>query len=250
MTSAASGAHEKLSFNTVNITQGGYVYVYLSNEGQTGFDVYFDDLNITHTKGAILQEDHYYLFGANISALSSTAPLSKPNKFKLSGNEEQVDFDWNVYDFNARMYDAALGRFMNIDPMADSREWLTPYNYVQNNPMIRVDPSGTLDDYKLNQDGSVELLEETDDKYDRLYATDKNGNVKESKYVQVDKKDAGDGTIISDLSVSEFAGEHTGGTKKLKSIATTGADGQDDVFKLFLFASNNSEVEWSAVRGG
>ena len=74
---------------------------------------------ITHTKSKILQEDHYYPFGANISALSSSAPLSKPNRYKLSGNEEQTDFDFNVYDFNARMYDPILGRFMQVDIMAD-----------------------------------------------------------------------------------------------------------------------------------
>jgi hypothetical protein len=63
--------------------------------------VFFDHLNITHTKGKVLQEDHYYPFGLNISALSSTAPLSKPNQFKYNGNEEQTEFDLNLYDFNA-----------------------------------------------------------------------------------------------------------------------------------------------------
>ena len=145
MTSAASGAHEKLSFNTVNITQGGYVYVYLSNEGQTGFDVYFDDLSITHTKGAILQEDHYYPFGLNISALSSTAPLSKPNNYKFNGNEEQTEFDLNLYDFNARMYDATLGRFANIDPLADVETSWTPYRAFYDNPISYSDPSGLLE---------------------------------------------------------------------------------------------------------
>ena len=97
---------------------------------------------ITHTKSKILQEDHYYPFGANISALSSSAPLSKPNRYKLSGNEEQTDFDFNVYDFNARTYDPILGRFMQIDPMADLMNGETPYHYVFNNPLILKDPSG------------------------------------------------------------------------------------------------------------
>jgi RHS repeat-associated protein len=118
--------------------------VHGSNESKTDFDVFLDDLNITHTKGKVLQEDHYYPFGASISALSSTAPLSKPNHYKLSGNEEQVDFDWNVYDFNARTYDPILGRFMQVDPMTDEREWINPYNYVQNNPLLRVDPTGWI----------------------------------------------------------------------------------------------------------
>jgi len=99
-------------------------------------------------------KDHYYPFGATINALSSSAPLSKPNRYKLSGNEEQVDFDWNVYDFNARTYDPVLGRFMQVDPMANEREWLNPYNYVQNNPLLRVDPEGTLD-WVESEDGEI-----------------------------------------------------------------------------------------------
>jgi RHS repeat-associated protein len=81
--------------------------------------VFFDDLIITHTKGKVLQEDHYYPFGLNISALSSTAPLSKPNKFKYNGKEEQTEFDLDWYDYGARMYDAQIGRWNHVDPLAE-----------------------------------------------------------------------------------------------------------------------------------
>ncbi|PIW04745.1 MAG: hypothetical protein COW40_08260, partial [Cytophagales bacterium CG17_big_fil_post_rev_8_21_14_2_50_40_13] len=134
-------------YKTLNISksigQGGYVYVYLSNEGQTGFDVYFDDLSITHTKGAILQEDHYYPFGANISALSSTAPLSKPNQFKFNrGTELNSDFDFNIYEATYRGYDANLGRFMQVDPLADFFTDWTPYQFGYNDPIYWNDPMG------------------------------------------------------------------------------------------------------------
>ena len=32
-----------------------------------------------------------------------------------------------------------------MDPLGELRSWLTPYNYVQNNPILRVDPTGALD---------------------------------------------------------------------------------------------------------
>jgi hypothetical protein len=52
-----------------------------------------------------------------------------------------------------------LGKFNSVDPMADSRNWLTPYNYVQNNPLIRVDPAGTIDWY-TNESGEFEFDED------------------------------------------------------------------------------------------
>ena len=96
-------------------------------------------------KGATEKKcDYYYPFGANISALSSTAPLSKPNSFKYNGNEEQLDFDLNLYDFNARMYDPVIGRFSSVDPMSDAPSQIdkTPYQFGWNNPVRYNDPSG------------------------------------------------------------------------------------------------------------
>ncbi len=60
----------------------------------------------------------------NISALSSTAPLSKPNQFKYNGKELQSDFNMDWMDYGARMYDAQIGRWNHVDP-----EGLMPYSY-------------------------------------------------------------------------------------------------------------------------
>ncbi|MCE7996504.1 MAG: hypothetical protein HEP71_31320 [Roseivirga sp.] len=142
VSSAAKDGHEQLTLPALNIAQGGYLYVYVSNESNNSQDVYFDDLRITHTKGKVLQEDHYYPFGSNISALSSTAPLSKPNQFKYNGKEEQVEFDMNIYDYGARNYDTQLGRFFNIDRFSEKYMDQTPYHYTLNNPLKYVDING------------------------------------------------------------------------------------------------------------
>ena len=120
---------------TKPVEQAGFIYIYLSNESNTSHDVYFDDLRITHTKSKVLQEDHYYPFGANISALSSTAPLSEPNKFKFGGKEQEGYFNVDWTDFGARMYDAKLGRWHVIDPAAEEYDLISPYAFTANNPI-------------------------------------------------------------------------------------------------------------------
>jgi RHS repeat-associated protein len=54
----------------------------------------------------------------------------------------QDEFGIEMYDFGARNYDPAIGRWMNIDPLAEtSRRW-SPYTYCYNSPVIFVDPDG------------------------------------------------------------------------------------------------------------
>lgn len=56
-----------------------------------------------------------------------------------------VEYD-TVYS-EATLEPEVISRWLQPDPLADEREWLSPYNFVQNNPIIRVDPDGRLDEY-------------------------------------------------------------------------------------------------------
>ena len=63
-----------------------------------------------------------------------------PYKFGGKEHNQELGLDW--YDFGARNYDASLGRWMNIDPLADGLHEYSPYVYAINNPLIYIDPDG------------------------------------------------------------------------------------------------------------
>ena len=51
----------------------------------------------------------------------------------------------NYTYFGARYYDSDLSSWLSVDPLADQRSWVSPYSYCQNSPVMRVDPTGALD---------------------------------------------------------------------------------------------------------
>jgi len=146
--------HDLGTIPTMSIPKNGYIYVYCSNESK--FDVFFDNLQVTHIRGPILEETHYYPFGLTMAGISSKAfQSSSPdcgcpsNKKGFNGNEIQnKEFSdgsgLELYDFNARTYDQQIGRFIQIDPIPDEgeQESLTPYHFSGNNPILYNDPDG------------------------------------------------------------------------------------------------------------
>src|SRR5690554_1740396 len=63
-------------------------------------------------------------------------------QYKYNGKEWQDELGLNFYDYGARNYDPAIGRFFNLDRLSEKYEAISPYGYVANNPVRFIDING------------------------------------------------------------------------------------------------------------
>jgi RHS repeat-associated protein len=119
-------------FFNLPVSKTGYLYVYVSNE-TPNIDVFFDNLQVTHIRGPILEETHYYPFGLTMAGISSKAAGALANK-EQTFQEQRFDDDFglNWIPFKWRNHDPQIGRFINIDPLADDYRYNTPYAFSEN----------------------------------------------------------------------------------------------------------------------
>jgi len=147
ITTSAKGAFEQLTIDLDSIGGPGYLYVFVNNSslgnGNNDDHVYFDELNITHTRVNYsvekIQTDDYYPFG--LQAATWVADTTQVNNFLYNASSELNGNTANYQTF-FRDYDPALGRLTGIDIMAPKYGSVSPYNYALNDPIGLNDPNG------------------------------------------------------------------------------------------------------------
>jgi RHS repeat-associated protein len=103
---------------------------------------------VTAETGQIIWSTEYTPFG---SITLEEGQLDFTGAIKFTGKD--LDEDTGLYYYNARWYDAEIGRFISADTYKgelENPQTLNLYVYVANNPLIYVDPSGCKTEEKSN----------------------------------------------------------------------------------------------------
>ena len=131
------GNWEKLELG-YKAEKDGFAEVYVANESTS--DAWVDDMSITVSSPMLVQENHYDPWGLNLVGIEQQG--APDYKFQYNGKEKQIELGLNWSDYGARMYDAQLGRWHVVDPLADQMRRHSPYNYAFDNPIRFIDPDG------------------------------------------------------------------------------------------------------------
>lgn len=130
----------------IEAPKNGYLFVYVSNE--SNFDVFFDNLQVVHKPGPLVEETHYYPFGLTMAGISSRAMGRLENRYKFNDGTELENKEFSdgagleLYATDFRGYDPQIGRFHQIDLLADLSHWISPFAFANNNPISFNDPFG------------------------------------------------------------------------------------------------------------
>jgi RHS repeat-associated protein len=157
------GLQPALAQNGITMSKSGYLYIYVSN-ATPAWDVFFDNLSIKQYSHPLLEENHYYPFGLGMAGISDKAlkPQYVENKYRFNSSNELQNKEFadgsglELYNAGFRLYDPQIGRFGQIDPVADFTSNVSPWAFVGNNPMAFSDPLG-LDTVRLFGQGKFNI---------------------------------------------------------------------------------------------
>jgi len=90
------------------------------------------------------QRTQYYPSGLPW-AITTAADYPSMQPYKFNGKQFDEMHGYDTYDYGARGYYAAMGRFTTIDPLAEKHYDISPYAYCSGNPINKIDPDGRSD---------------------------------------------------------------------------------------------------------
>ncbi|ARN71431.1 hypothetical protein BST91_07150 [Nonlabens tegetincola] len=203
------------------------------------------NVRLNYAKGPdslmIKEENNYYPFGLKHNGYNNTITGSD-HKYGYGNKEEQDELGLEWIDITARNYDPAIGRWMNIDPLADDIDnyEFSPYNYAINNPIFFIDPDGMkwkdpkeVEELKINVQNKRDALSQKN--FDLIIAYFENGDFNDEAF-----ENLSEATDKNSLRIMEL-------DQTLEYIDVLGKD-EDYFYDLTSGNSDSSHVKSSDGR--
>jgi RHS repeat-associated protein len=113
----------------------------------SGTDEVVEDQQVLDGAGDLVAGCEYLPFGGLARSYGN-----KPAMMSYRYTGQEFDAETGLYNYRARLYDAALRRFYTPDP---KRQFASPYVYVGDDPIMAIDPTGMFSIGSFFHDVSV-----------------------------------------------------------------------------------------------
>jgi RHS repeat-associated protein len=241
----SSGVWVNLSPNNIQISQNNIAFVKFIVINPNSFPIFIDDWSIKETGKVILQENHYYPYGKEISSLGKKGT----HEFLYQGKERNEEFGLEQDDFEWRMYDFNFPCTTTIDPHAEKYVNWSPYSWVAGNPINTIDPDGR--DFRLiiDLDDKGEISKVTIQTTVHLYGKDAKGMA--SFYKKEFDKLEKSPLINFDVNFKEHKSQSSAvnSMKQGDNLIKVDTDMTDDELKTFYFYEKSSKKDVSTTTG-
>ncbi len=98
--------------------------------------------SVSSPNASIVEEHNYYPFGLQHEGYNNVINGTEYNYKTFQGQELHEDLGLNVIEFKWRTHDPAIGRFWQIDPLAEDFTYNSPYAFSENSPIAFVELEG------------------------------------------------------------------------------------------------------------
>ena len=214
---------------------GGYDYVYQYSDHLGNVRLAYQDINDDGyvDQSEILLERNYYPFGLEHKGYNSNINGVENDYKQFQGQEWTEDLGLNIHEWKYRISDPAIGRFWQIDPLAEDYSYQSPYNFSEN---------------RLIDSAELEGLE-------RIYAADGKlmGQVGDSQEIRVMQNTDGTSqaqSLINTANNTELSSEErSAASSALNSSSFHGFETNDAAASSFAHSNNPQSIESNQEMG-
>jgi RHS repeat-associated protein len=141
----------KIAVDNVSYVSGNGTYIPAPSNNQlflltvtgTFVQVAAADLKVDYYMAEIVKSTEYSCYGVELAGWGYV----NIDSYRYGFNGKELDQDGmggggSTYDYGFRIYNPALGKFLSVDPLAQSYPWYTLYQFAGNTPIGAIDLDG------------------------------------------------------------------------------------------------------------